>query len=113
MPELTISATLTGIHRYDVFYQQDLAVCFTHAINTTMPKPDLTALNYIGKAVIGQEPVYHWYIQVPAQVRPRHLAPDLLEKCPRPPSSLTLASLHRLARRPCSSPRPERHLPVL
>lgn len=70
-----VAALLIGIHRYDVFYQQDLAVCFTHAINTTLPKPDLTALNYIGKAVIGQEPVYHWYIQVASQVRSRLARP--------------------------------------
>lgn len=87
-----VAALLIGIHRYDVFYQQDLAVCFTHAINTTLPKPDLTALNYIGKAVIGQEPVYHWYIEVASQVRSR-LARDLGKKCPGASYSLAFASL--------------------
>lgn len=78
-----------------MFYQQDLAVCFSHAINTTLPKPDLTQLNYIGKAIIGQEPVYHWYLSIPSQVRP---FPCLL---------LTVDSLHALsplAPSPCAKP---------
>jgi len=49
--------------QYDVFAQLDEISCFSHAINGTIPKPDLTQMVFIGNAVVGYENAYHWIYQ--------------------------------------------------
>jgi len=48
---------------YHVFYQESTAVCYTSKINTTLPKPDFSNLDFVGKALIDYIPVYHWYVE--------------------------------------------------
>lgn len=39
--------------QYDVFAQEDLVNCFSHSINGTIPRPNLSPFQYIGKAAVG------------------------------------------------------------
>lgn len=39
--------------QYDVFAQPDLVNCFSHPINGTVPRPNLSVFNYIGKGLVG------------------------------------------------------------
>lgn len=39
--------------QYDVFSQLDEVSCFNHAINGTIPKPNLSAMQYIGTSIVG------------------------------------------------------------
>jgi hypothetical protein len=48
---------------YNVYMQQDVAVCFSHAINSTIPKPNLSSMTFIGKALLGFDAAYHWFSQ--------------------------------------------------
>jgi len=43
-----------------VYFQQELAVCFQHTINRTIPKPPLNLLNYQAKGIVNFQPVYQW-----------------------------------------------------
>jgi len=43
-----------------VYFQQELAVCFQHPINRTIPKPPLNLLNYQAKGIVNFQPVYQW-----------------------------------------------------
>eukprot|EP01120_Amphizonella_sp_Union-15-10_P009957 TRINITY_DN388_c0_g1_i8.p1 TRINITY_DN388_c0_g1~~TRINITY_DN388_c0_g1_i8.p1 ORF type:complete len:197 (-),score=22.61 TRINITY_DN388_c0_g1_i8:50-640(-) len=43
-----------------VFFQQSTVSCYYRSINSTLPKPNLTNLQYIGVALIDDLPVYHW-----------------------------------------------------
>jgi len=47
--------------QYNIFYQLDTVVCFTHAINWTMDRPSFTGASFIGKGLVDYQPVYHWY----------------------------------------------------
>jgi len=47
---------------YNVFFQGSLVTCYTNKINSTVPRPDFSTLNYVGKAVIDFIPVYHWFV---------------------------------------------------
>ncbi len=67
--------------QYDVFMQPDELVCFMHSINGTIPKPNLANMQYIGKALVNYDPVYHWFqqdtasnttFQVPYSPSPHH-----------------------------------------
>jgi len=46
--------------QYNVFEEPGTIVCFTHAVNWTMPRPTFKNARYIGKALIDEVPVYHW-----------------------------------------------------
>eukprot|EP01088_Endostelium_zonatum_P021179 TRINITY_DN81_c0_g1_i2.p1 TRINITY_DN81_c0_g1~~TRINITY_DN81_c0_g1_i2.p1 ORF type:complete len:197 (-),score=37.45 TRINITY_DN81_c0_g1_i2:164-754(-) len=46
---------------YNVFHQPNVAVCVTNHVNATMPHPNLSGANYIGKAEINYVPTYHWF----------------------------------------------------
>jgi len=48
---------------FSIFYQGALVTCITHEINATMPRPDFSTLNYVGKALIDFVPVYHWFVE--------------------------------------------------
>jgi len=46
---------------YDIFFQPGLAVCFTNALNHSIPHPSFSGVTYLGKAIINYVPVYHWF----------------------------------------------------
>jgi len=46
---------------YRVYYQGGLVNCFDRPINSTLPKPDFSKFNYVGKAIVNYEPAYQWF----------------------------------------------------
>jgi len=47
---------------WNIYYHSDgSVVCFTGKINGTLPHPVFTSFTYLGKALDGYNPVYHWY----------------------------------------------------
>jgi len=46
---------------YDIFFQPGVVVCFTNALNHSIPHPTFAGVTYLGKAIINYVPVYHWF----------------------------------------------------
>eukprot|EP01121_Diplochlamys_sp_Union-15-3_P010873 TRINITY_DN309_c0_g1_i1.p1 TRINITY_DN309_c0_g1~~TRINITY_DN309_c0_g1_i1.p1 ORF type:complete len:193 (-),score=40.00 TRINITY_DN309_c0_g1_i1:52-630(-) len=43
-----------------LFFQRDSVLCLTRSINWTLPKPNFNNFEFIGKALIDDQPVNHW-----------------------------------------------------
>jgi len=46
---------------YNVFQQPQVAVCFTNALNRSLPHPTFANVQYLGNGIINYVPVYHWF----------------------------------------------------
>eukprot|EP01088_Endostelium_zonatum_P005390 TRINITY_DN16_c0_g1_i2.p1 TRINITY_DN16_c0_g1~~TRINITY_DN16_c0_g1_i2.p1 ORF type:complete len:208 (-),score=36.93 TRINITY_DN16_c0_g1_i2:134-757(-) len=45
---------------YWVFYQPQFFTCIHRPLNRTIPRPDFRSVEYYGKGLIDEQPVYHW-----------------------------------------------------
>lgn len=44
----------------NVYYDQQSVSCFVRALNTTLPKPDFSKYQYVGKALVAYVPALLW-----------------------------------------------------
>jgi len=46
---------------YNLFFQPNLAVCLTNALNRSIPHPTFANVQFLGKGIINYVPVNHWF----------------------------------------------------
>jgi len=46
---------------YNIYFQEGTVVCYYHALNRTLPKPNFANVNYLGKGLVDYVPAYHWF----------------------------------------------------